>query len=143
MSNTSALGGYGGQGQCMTLFANQNCTLDANIHGMDIFVPQATANNTITMPALTRGLRFNLILTAAANGTNTWTFTFPSAKLNRNSYAVAAAIVGTSATAATSLTVSATAANTITGDKAEVTCDGAFFYARTTSAGTASAWGSS
>jgi hypothetical protein len=123
-----------------TLAAAASTTLTSTDVGV-LYVPQQTANNVVTLPAVAAGLHFKFICTATANGTNTLTISGAATGLLNGYYdGVVAAPVKVSFTAKDSLILGATAANLKPGDWAEFDCNGTAWYVRASSNGTASAW---
>lgn len=114
--------------------------------GTVYYLAQATANSTITLPAIAGSAGFNVkfISKSAGDGAgHTWAISAPTAVLLGYHDGVAAGIVGTLFGASTHLTYSAVAANTNAGDWAEFISDGAHYYVRARSTGTADGWAAS
>ena len=121
-------------------------TLTLANSGTVFYLAQATANSTITLPAIagSAGFHIKVISTSTGDGAaHTWTISAPTAVLKGFHDGVAAGIVGTLFGAQTNLIYSATAANTKAGDFAEFYSDGNFYYVQARSTGTADGWSTS
>lgn len=134
----SNLNGYGQHPMpVVSLPAASNTTLTANQSGQVFLLPQATANNTITLPAVQVGLKFKFICSATANGSNTQTIASATAG-QINGFIIGASVVNKAA--ANSVVLSATAANVKAGDRVEFTSDGSVWFVEAFSSGTANGW---
>ena len=127
----------------VVLPAAANTTITQAQSGSVFYIPQATANNTISLPALLAGLNFKFIVQATADGTHTNTIAATAAICSGNITSVAAGLTATLITTKTNLILSATAANVKPGDYADFYCDGTNWWIRAYTAGTAAGWSSS
>lgn len=118
-------------------------SIAASNSGSIIFVPQCTANVTVTMPAVKAGFRARVIVQATSDGTHTCTFAFPANTLHGAIVGTAAGLTATDVSGQTNLVLSATAANVKAGDNFDIYCDGTTYFAYAFSHGTASGWSSS
>lgn len=121
----------------VTLPAAANTTITAAQSGTTFVLPQATASNTITLPAAAAGLRYEFVVGATADGSHTQTISSPSANINGQMYSIPGACVITAISAKTNIIVSATAANVKLGDRIVLISDGTNYYASIFSVGTA------
>jgi hypothetical protein len=136
-------GTFGARALTGAMPAAANTTMTVSQSGTKYTLPAATANNTITLPALTAGLEFEFYLSAVPNGTNTHTITSGAANMQGHIIAVAAGLVPTTATGRTNIILGATAANAKVGDYCKLWCDGTNWYYSCLSSGTAAAWSTS
>lgn len=120
----------------ITAVANANRTLTAADNGRTFLLPQATANNIITLPAVQAGLRFTFRHIAVPNAVNTWTIRSPAAGIIQGNL-ISTAAVGANIVSRTDLIASAVAANVNIGDVVELFCTGGSWHAIITSRVTA------
>lgn len=121
-----------------------NTTLTAAQSGSVFYLPQATANNVISLPAPAAGLNFQFILSNVADGTHKQTISSTAANVYGNLISLSTGTTNltliNSGTAFTSIDVSATAANTKKGDFIRYRSDGTSYFVEAISVGTLSAW---